>query len=201
MISFVTLGSLADAVLNSQQGLLSRNSSVDAELGLGNYPPAVLSRPPSQASLVGEYERINTQLMQRLRTTQDELEHTKQISEGWKVQAGGAQAMQAMAISAFERCCVLERENRHLKAALQSFLDGSSSTTVQELQKIVSDLTEEVAQYRKREADLQFKESKLSDKENSNILQEMRRQTAEIKLKRSNTLTQRSPFDTIRGNS
>ena len=92
------------------------------------------------------------------------------------------QDMQEVAIRAFARCNALETENEELKQAIDAFAEGSASSTVQQLQKVVANLTEEVMQYRKREGDLKEKDNLARDKENNSIIRAMRKQTRELKV-------------------
>lgn len=87
-----------------------------------------------------------------------------------------------MAMAAFERCNALDKENVELRQAMHAFAEGSASATVQELQKIIAGLTEEVAQYKQREEDLKSREKTLRNKENNSLIKAMRKQTKELKV-------------------
>ena len=85
-------------------------------------------------------------------------------------------------MAAFERCNALEKENIELRQAMHTFAEGSASATIQQLQKIVASLTEEVSQYKRREEDIKAKELSLRNKENNSIIKAMRKQTRELKV-------------------
>ncbi|KIP08130.1 hypothetical protein PHLGIDRAFT_388474 [Phlebiopsis gigantea 11061_1 CR5-6] len=110
-----------------------------------------------------------------------DLANAREQGEAWKTLAQNVQEMQEMAMAAFERCNALEKENVELRHAMHAFAEGSASVTIQQLQRIISSLTEEVTQYKKREEDLKTKEKSLRSKENNVIIKAMRKQTKELK--------------------
>lgn len=111
-----------------------------------------------------------------------DLQKAREESDAWKTLAQNVQEMQEMAMAAFERCNALDKENIELRKAMHAFAEGSASATVQQLQKIISGLTEEVSMYKKREEDIKTKEKSLRNKENNIIIKAMRKQTKEIKV-------------------
>lgn len=114
---------------------------------------------------------------------EEDLRKTRMEADAWKSLAENVQEMQELAISAFERCNALERENIQLREAMHAFAEGSTSFTVQQLQKIIANLTEEVAHFKKREGTLKEKENMMRDKENNSIIKAMRKQTKELKVR------------------
>lgn len=122
----------------------------------------------------------------RLAETKDALEaqlkEAKADIESLKSKAKSVQDVQELAIAAFERCNALDIENTELKQAMEAFAEGSASATVQQLQKVVANLTEELLQYQKREGDLKDKENTIRDKEHHSIIRAMRKQTRELKV-------------------
>ncbi|KAI0699716.1 hypothetical protein BC835DRAFT_1412501 [Cytidiella melzeri] len=123
----------------------------------------------------------NSRLVDSKKTLEDELSKTRIEADAWRSLADNVQEMQEMAIAAFERCNALERENIELREAMHAFAEGSTSFTIQQLQKIMTSLTEEVAAFKKREGVLKEKESTMRDKENNSIIKAMRKQTRELK--------------------
>lgn len=113
-----------------------------------------------------------------------DLANAREQGEAWKTLAQNVQEMQEMAMAAFERCNALEKENVELRHAMYAFAEGSASVTIQQLQRIISSLTGEVTQYKKREEDLKTKEKSLRSKENNVIIKAMRKQTKELKVGR-----------------
>ncbi|PSR76060.1 hypothetical protein PHLCEN_2v8722 [Hermanssonia centrifuga] len=127
----------------------------------------------------------NRQLYESNKALEDSLQTMKADADFWKSQrAGRVQEMQELAMAAFERCNALETENTELKQAVHTFAAGSPTTTVQQLQKIVVNLTEELMRYRKREGDLKEKENIMRQKVNHNIVKAMRQQTEALKVQR-----------------
>ena len=116
------------------------------------------------------------------RLTRD-LARAREEGEAWRTLAQNVQEMQEVAMAAFARSHALEKENVALRAAMHAFAEGSPSSTVQELQRIVVGLTEEIAQYKKREEDIKAKEAALRNKENHSIIKAMRKQTKELKVR------------------
>ena len=112
-----------------------------------------------------------------------DLQRSREECEAWKTLAQNVQEMQEMAMAAFERCNALEKENIELRQAMHAFAEGSASATVQQLQKIIAGLTEEVTQYKKREEDLRTKERSLRNEENNIIMKAMRKRTKELKMR------------------
>lgn len=110
-----------------------------------------------------------------------DLKKAREECDAWKSLAQNVQEMQEMAMAAFERCNALEKENVELRQAMHTFAEGSASATIQQLQKIIVGLTEEVSQYKKREEDIKSKEASLRNKENKSIIKAMRKQTKELK--------------------
>lgn len=129
-------------------------------------------------------EQVNADLSTRTSSLERELHNVKAMSETWKAEARNVQNMQEIAVSAFERCNALERENLQLKQAMHAFAEGSTSNTVKELRQIIGDLTRDLAQYKKRERALQAKETQLRSKENATIIEDMRKQTEDLKVRR-----------------
>ena len=111
-----------------------------------------------------------------------DLAKAREEGDAWKTLAQNVQEMQEMAMAAFERCNTLEKENIELRQAMHTFAEGSASATIQQLQKIIASLTEEVSQYKKREEDIKSKEASLRNKENKSIIKAMRKQTKELKV-------------------
>jgi hypothetical protein len=111
-----------------------------------------------------------------------DLQKARAEGQAWKSLAQNVQEMQEMAMIAFEKCNALEKENIELRQAMHSFAQGSQSATIQELQKIIVSLTEEISQYKKREDDLKTKEASMRNKENNSIIKAMRKQTKELKV-------------------
>ncbi|TCD69705.1 hypothetical protein EIP91_006472 [Steccherinum ochraceum] len=138
-------------------------------------------------------EQENLDLCSRMSSLERDLRDAKAVSEAWKAEARNVQNMQEMAVSAFERCNVLETENAQLKQAMHAFAEGSTNSTVKELRHIIGELTRELAQYKKRERALQVKENQLRAKENASIIEDMRKQTEDLKRRRS----QRSVLSTL----
>lgn len=126
--------------------------------------------------------REHKKLIESKAALDEDLRKTRIEANAWKSLAENVQEMQEMAISAFERCNALERENIDLKEAMDAFAEGSASFTIQQLQKIITGLTEEVAKFKKREGTLKEKELTLRDKENHSIIKAMRKQTIELKV-------------------
>ncbi|KAI0341669.1 hypothetical protein BDW22DRAFT_259493 [Trametopsis cervina] len=126
--------------------------------------------------------RENSQLRESKELLEEDLRKTRIEADAWKSLAENVQEMQEMAISAFERCNALERENIELKEAMHAFAEGSTSFTVKQLQKIISSLTEEVSVFKKREGVLKEKENIMRDKENNSIIKAMRKQTRDLKV-------------------
>ncbi|KAI0818615.1 hypothetical protein BC629DRAFT_1730558 [Irpex lacteus] len=106
--------------------------------------------------------REHKKLIESKAALDEDLRKTRIEANAWKSLAENVQEMQEMAISAFERCNALERENIDLKEAMDAFAEGSASFTIQQLQKIITGLTEEVAR-------------------NHSIIKAMRKQTIELK--------------------
>lgn len=129
-------------------------------------------------------EQENADLSVRTSSLARELHNAKAMSETWKAEARHVQNMQEIAVSAFERCNNLERENLQLKQAMHAFAEGSTSNTVKELRQIIGDLTRDLAQYKKRERALQAKETQMRSKENATIIEDMRKQTEDLKVRR-----------------
>lgn len=125
----------------------------------------------------------NTSLKESKEALQQDLTKARIEADAWKTLAENVQEMQELAIAAFERCNALERENIELREAMHAFAEGSNSCTVQQLQKIIANLTEEVAQFKKREGSLKEKENMMRDKENNSIIRAMRKQTKELKVR------------------
>ena len=123
-----------------------------------------------------------TKLKQQNVALECNLQKAREEGEAWKSLAQNVQEMQEMAMAAFERCNALDKENVELRQAMHSFAEGSASATIQQLQKIILSLTEEVAQYKKREDDLKSKEAAVRNKENNIIIRAMRKQTKELKV-------------------
>ncbi|KAF7792987.1 hypothetical protein EIP86_004092 [Pleurotus ostreatoroseus] len=123
----------------------------------------------------------NLRLTEARDSLQRKLAAAKAESEAWKEMAQNVQDMQEVAISAFERCNALDAENEDLRQAMNTFAEGSTSTTVQQLQTIITNLTAEVAQYKRREGESRSKENVLRSKENNSIIRAMRKQTRELK--------------------
>ncbi|THH01416.1 hypothetical protein EW026_g1260 [Hermanssonia centrifuga] len=127
----------------------------------------------------------NQQLYESNKALEDSLQTMTADADFWESQrAGRVQEMQELAMAAFERCNALEAENTELKKAVHTFAAGSPTTTVQQLQKIVVNLTEELMRYRKREGDLKEKENIMRQKVNHNIIKAMRQQTEALKVQR-----------------
>lgn len=124
----------------------------------------------------------NLRLTEARDSLQRKLAAAKAESEAWKEMAHNVQDIQEVAISAFERCNALDAENEDLRRAMHTFAEGSTSATVQQLQTIITNLTAEVAQYKRREGDLRSKENVLRSKENNSIIRAMRKQTRELKV-------------------
>jgi myosin heavy subunit len=122
-------------------------------------------------------------LAQSKKALEEDLRKTRIEADAWKSLAENVQEMQETAISAFERCNGLERENIELREAMHAFAEGSTTFTIQQLQKIISSLTEEVAAFKKREGVLKDKESTMREKENHSIIKAMRKQTRELKVR------------------
>ena len=114
-----------------------------------------------------------------------DLKKAREESEAWRTLAQNVQEMQEMAMAAFERCNALEKENIELRQAMHAFAEGSASATVQQLQKIIAGLTEEVSLYKRREEDIKAKELSIRNKENKSIIKAMRKQTKELKVGQS----------------
>ncbi|KAI0093660.1 hypothetical protein BDY19DRAFT_989214 [Irpex rosettiformis] len=125
--------------------------------------------------------RENKRLAESKEATEEVLRKTRIEANAWKSLAENVQEMQEMAISAFERCNALERENAELRDAMHAFAEGSTSYTIQQLQKIIASLTEEVSRFKKRECVLKEKEVSLRGKEDHSIIKAMRKQTRELK--------------------
>ncbi|KAJ3559397.1 hypothetical protein NM688_g369 [Phlebia brevispora] len=123
----------------------------------------------------------NLRLTEAKDVLQAQLTEAKADLEAWEIKARNVQDMQAVAVTAFERCNALEAENAALTQAMNTFAEGSTSATVQELQKIITNLTTELAQYKRREFDIKEKENTIRDKENHSIIRAMRKQTRELK--------------------
>lgn len=159
-----------------QQASDAHRARIDAERA---------SRLESEASAAKATEVLVQQNL-RLSEARDALEGklaaARAEAEAWKERAQSVQDMQEVAISAFERCNALDAENEGLKQAMHAFAEGSTSATVQELQTIITNLTTEVAQYKRRELDLKAKEIVLRGKENNSIIRAMRKQTRELKV-------------------
>ena len=126
--------------------------------------------------------RENKRLLDSKEAVEEDLRKTTIEANAWKSLAENVQEMQEMAISAFERCNALERENNELRDAMHAFAEGSTSYTIQQLQRIISGLTEEVSKFKKRESVLKEKEIIVRDKENHSIIKAMRKQTRELKV-------------------
>lgn len=124
----------------------------------------------------------NSRLREAKEILDEDLNKTRMEADAWKSLAENVQEMQELAIAAFERCNALERENIQLREAMHAFAEGSASFTVQQLQKIIANLTEEVAHFKKREGTLREKEHMMRDKENNSIIKAMRKQTKELKV-------------------
>ena len=140
-----------------------------------------LSLAQVDEELVQEHTRLahaNAGLTQDLAKAQAE-------GDAWRALAQNVQEMQEVAMAAFARSHALEKENVALRAAMHAFAEGSPSNTVQELQRIIVGLTEEIAQYKKREEDIKAKEATLRNKENHSIIKAMRKQTKELKVRTS----------------
>lgn len=128
----------------------------------------------------------NLRLTDRKDTLEAELQAAgEDAEERNQSRAENIQELQELAMAAFERCNALESENVDLKQAMHTFAQGSTSATIQQLQKIITNLTKEVAQYKKRDTDLKAKENALRDKGNNSIIRAMRRQTRELKVGRT----------------
>ncbi|GJE95141.1 hypothetical protein PsYK624_113220 [Phanerochaete sordida] len=131
----------------------------------------------ADAELVHEH----TQLKAAHLTLEGDLRKAREEGEAWKSLAQNVQEMQEMAMAAFERCNALEKENIELRQAMHTFAEGSASATIQQLQKIIAGLTEEVSLYKRREEDIKVKEVSLRNKENKSIIKAMRKQTKDLK--------------------
>ena len=122
----------------------------------------------------------------RLTETKDALEaqlkEARTNIEVLKSKEKSVQDIQELAIAAFERCNALDTENAELKQAMETFAEGSASATVQQLQKVITNLSEELLQYKKREGDLKDKENIIRDKEHHSIIRAMRKQTRALKV-------------------
>lgn len=122
----------------------------------------------------------------RLTETKDALEaqlkEARTDIEVLKSKEKSVQDIQELAIAAFERCNALDTENAELKQAMETFAEGSASATVQQLQKVITNLSEELLQYKKREGDLKDKENIIRDKEHHSIIRAMRKQTRALKV-------------------
>ena len=146
-------------------------------------------------------EQENLDFSERVSSLERELSSAKSMGEAWKAEARNVQNMQEIAVSAFERCNALETENLQLKQAMHAFAEGSTSKTVKELRNIISDLTRELAQYKKREAALHAKETQLRAKENASIIEDMRKQTEDLKVSTSRCETHANTVLTVVNNS
>lgn len=133
-------------------------------------------------NMIQALEQENLDLSARMSSLERELHSSKSIGEAWKAEARNVQNMQEIAVAAFERCNALETENVQLKQAIHAFAEGSTNHTVKGLRHIISDLTREVAQYKKRERNLQDKETQMRSKENASIIEDMRKQTEDLKV-------------------
>lgn len=137
----------------------------------------------------------------RLTETKDALEAQLKEAKGevetWKSKAKSVQDVQELAIAAFERCNALDTENTELKEAIEAFAEGSASATVQQLQKVVANLSEELLQYKKREGDLKDKENTIRDKEHHSIIRAMRKQTRDLKVSMDRVGTTQCTYERI----
>ena len=179
--------------------LLAENESLRAQLAalreeaLAQSPIVELEqerrrRLESEASAAKAAEILveqNLKLTEERDTLETQLKETNAIAEGWKTDAKKVQDIQEIAMKAFERCNALQAENQELRQAIDAFAGGSTSNTVQQLQKVVANLTEEVMQYKKREGELKSKENQVRDKVNNSIIRAMRKQTRELKVNRT----------------
>ncbi|KAH8107082.1 hypothetical protein BXZ70DRAFT_274344 [Cristinia sonorae] len=159
---------------------------------LEDWLVATVSLPsPPQGHTERLKERIRTleqeeqDLSARVFSLEQDLKTANESAEAWKAEARNVQNMQEVAVTAFQRCNALEMENEQLKQAMNAFAEGSTSNTVKELRHIIGDLTRELAMYKKREKILQDKEIQMRAKENASIIEGMRKQTEDLKRRKS----------------
>ena len=160
-----------------QARLLTQHVGALAEVRRSTHrSPPRTDRPP-QPDRALQLQAANARLTRDLARAREE-------GEAWRTLAQNVQEMQELAMAAFARCNALETENRDLRRAMHAFAEGSASATVQELQRIIAGLTDEVAQHKKREEDVKAREKSLRSKENNVIIKAMRKQTKELKVGR-----------------